>query len=96
MSEVNLTKMEQLKRQIRELEKEVSEAKSKIKDMNVYDVLNNRHKLCIHNVEYVFLNEGYPDNKCDFLKSPYITLYLNFEDGSRLNLNVSLKDAYID
>ena len=41
----NLTRMEQLKRQEDELKKEVREAKSKINNMSVYDVLDNRCEL---------------------------------------------------
>lgn len=91
----NLTRMEQLKRQEEELRKEVCEAKSKIKNMSVYDVLDNRQKLLIHDIEYLFLNEAMPKVDKEFFNEPYITLRMNFEDGSNMDLNVTLKDAFI-
>lgn len=92
---MNLTKMEQLEQQMEKLKEEVAKAKNRIKDMSVYDVLSNCHELCIHDVEYRFLNKAHSNSDREFSKTPSITLLLNFEDGSYLNLNVSLKDAYI-
>lgn len=91
----NLTRMEQLKRQEEELKKEVCEAKKKIKDMSVYEVLDNHHKLLIHDIEYRFLNKAMPEVDGEFYAEPYITLRMNFEDGSNLDLYVTLKDAFI-
>lgn len=92
----NLTRMEQLKRQEEELKKEVREAKSKIENMSVYDVLDNQYKLLIHDIEYLFLNEALPEVDKEFFNVPYITLRMNFEDGSNLDLYVTLKDAFIN
>lgn len=91
----NLTRMEQLKRQEEELKKEVREAKSKINNMSVYDVLDNRCELLIHDIEYAFLNKAMPGADVEFFAEPYITLQINFEDGSNMYLNVTLKDAFI-
>lgn len=92
----NLTRMEQLKIQEEELKKEVHEAKKGIETMRVYEVLDNRHKLLIHDIEYELLNKEMPEIDDEFFDEPYITLRLIFEDNSKMNLNVSLKNAFIN